>query len=79
MLHSFSVSPVRLRRWSPSLEADYVRVIGYRFVCRCGVHGRIEKTFAVARAEGHSHALAAGATPKGEVVADRSAGHSLEP
>ena len=55
VLHSVKVDPVRVSHDDVGLQVRVRRVVGYRFYCSCGEHGRCRSTHAVARLDGIEH------------------------
>ena len=55
VLHHVKVDPVRVFDDDVSLRVRVRRVVGYRFYCTCGEHGRCRSTHAVARLDGIEH------------------------
>lgn len=55
MLHRVKVDPVRVSHDDPGLQVRVLRIVGYRFYCTCGEHGRCRVAHAVARLDGIEH------------------------
>lgn len=54
--HRVEVVPVRQKVWDDDLQTWVLRAIGARYVCDCGVIGRVRSTARAAKVDGWLHA-----------------------